>query len=59
MEVNMFYEETLNKVGGEHPSESSKTQCWGLVTKLLETVFKATHKARSFATEEGGGPWTP
>ncbi len=59
MEVNLFYEETLNKVGGEHLSEASKTQCWGLVTKLLETVFKATHKVRSFATEAGGGKHGP
>ena len=54
MEVNFFYEETLNKVGGEHPSDSSKVQCWALVTKLLKTIFQATHKAWSFATEAGG-----
>jgi hypothetical protein len=45
MEVNLFYKETLNKVGGEHPSDASKVQCWALVTKLLKTVFKATHGA--------------
>ena len=59
MEVNLFYEETVNKVGGEHPSEASKTQCWGLVTKLLETAFKATHKVCSFATEAEGGTMDP
>ena len=52
MEVNLFYETTLNKVGGEHPSEASKTQCWALVTKLLKTIFQATHKRR------GGPTWT-
>ena len=55
MEVNLFYKETLNKVGGEHLGDASKTQCWALVTKLLCTIFKATHGARSFAIE-GGGP---
>jgi hypothetical protein len=59
MEVNLFYEETLNKVGGEHPSEASRTQCWALVTKLLRTVFKATHEARNFATEAGGANMDP
>ena len=59
MEVNMFYETTLNKVGGEHPSEASKTQCWALVTKLLKTIFQATHKARRFATEAGGPDMDP
>ncbi len=54
MEVNLFYEEMLNKVGGEHPSDASKVQCWALMTKLLKTIFQATHKARSFATEAGG-----
>jgi hypothetical protein len=54
MEVNMFYEKTLNKVGGEYPSEVSKVQCWALVTKLLRTIIKATHDARSFAMEAGG-----
>jgi hypothetical protein len=59
MEVNLFYEETLNKVGGEHPTDASKTQCWALVTKLLHTVFKATHGARNFATEAGGPRMDP
>jgi hypothetical protein len=54
MEVNLFYEETLNKVGGEHPTDATRIQCWALVTKLLRTVFKATHGARNFATEAGG-----
>ena len=45
MEVNLFYEETLNKVGGKLPSDASKVQCWALVMKLLKTVFKATHGA--------------
>ncbi len=54
MEVNLFYEDTLNKVGGEHPTDATRTQCWALVTKLLRTVFKATHGARNFATEAGG-----
>ncbi len=43
VEVNLFYEEMLNKVGGEHPSNASKIQCWALVTKLLRTVFKSMH----------------
>ena len=59
MEVNLFYETTLNKVGGEHPSEASKTQCWALVAKLLKTIFQATHKARRFATEAGGPDMDP
>ncbi len=54
MEVNLFYETTLNKVGGEHPSEASRIQCWALVMKLLKTIFQATHTARRFATEAGG-----
>ncbi len=45
MEVNLFHEETLNKVGGDHPSDASKVQCWALVAKLLRTIFQATHKA--------------
>jgi hypothetical protein len=59
MEVNLFYETTLNKVGGEHPSEASKIQCWALVMKLLKTIFQATHKARRFATEAGGPDMDP
>jgi hypothetical protein len=59
MEVNLFYEDTLNKVGGEHPTDASRTQCWALVTKLLRTVFKATHGARNFATEAGGASMDP
>ena len=59
MEVNLFYEETLNKVGGEIPSDGSKVQCWALITKLLKTVFTATHKARSFAMEAGGPSMDP
>ncbi len=59
MEANVFYEETLNKVGGEHPSDASKVQCWVLVTKLLTTVFKATHGVRSFATEASGPAMDP
>jgi hypothetical protein len=59
MEVNLFYKETLNKVGSEHPSNASRTQCWALVTKLLRTVFKATHGVRSFATEAGGPSMDP
>ncbi len=59
LEVDNFYRETLNKVGGEHPSKASKIQCWALVTKLLKMVFKGTHKARSFAMEAGGRTWTP
>ena len=59
MEVNLFYEDTLNKVGGEHPTDASRTQCWALVTKLLRTVFKATHGARNFATEAGGPSMDP
>ena len=54
MEVNLFYKETLNKVGGEHPGNGSKIQCWALVTKLLCTIFKATHGARRFTMEVGG-----
>jgi hypothetical protein len=54
MEVNLFYEDTLNKVGGEHPTDATRTQCWALVTKLLRTVFKAMHGAQNFATEAGG-----
>ncbi len=59
MEVNCFYEDTLNKVGGEHPSKASKAQCWALVTKLLKTVFKCTAKARSFVTEAGAAELDP
>ena len=59
MEVNLFYEETLNKVGGEHPTDATRTQCWALVTKLLRTVFTATHGARNFATEAGGAAMDP
>ena len=59
MEVNVFYEETLNKVGSKHPSDASKVQCWVLVTKLLTTVFKATHGVRSFATEASGPAMDP
>ena len=61
MEVNLFYEETLNRVGGELLSDASasRVQCWALVTKLLRTVFKATHGARSFATEAGGPNMDP
>ena len=61
MEVNRFYEDTLNKVGGEHPSEPAKVQwqCWALVTKLLKTVFKCMAKARNFATEAGGPDMDP
>ena len=59
MEANLFYEETLSKVGGELPSNASKAQCWALVTKLLKTVFKATHGAQSFATEAGGPVMDP
>ncbi len=59
LEVNNIYWETLNMVGGEHPSEASKIQCWVLVTKLLKMVFKSTHKARSFATEAGGPDMDP
>ncbi len=44
----------MNKVGGKHPSEASKVQCWALVTKLLRTIFKAMHDMRSFVTEAGG-----
>jgi hypothetical protein len=59
MEVNLFYEKTLNKVGGKHPSKASRVQCWALVTKLLKTIFQATHKAQSFATEAGGSDMDP
>jgi hypothetical protein len=59
MEVNLFYEETLNKVGGKHPTNASKTQCRALVNKLLRTVFKATHGAHNFATEAGGPRMDP
>ncbi len=59
MEVNLFYEETLNKVGGEHPSDASRVQCWAIVTKLPKTFFQATHKAWSFATEAGGSNMDP
>ena len=59
MEVNLFYEDTLNKVGGEHPTDATRAQCWVLVNKLLRTVFKATHGARNFATETGGGGMDP
>jgi hypothetical protein len=59
MEINLFYEETLNKVGGEHPSNASRVQCWALVTKLLKTIFQATHKAQSFAKEAGGSDMDP
>ncbi len=59
MEVNMFYKDTLNKVGGEHPSKASKAQCWSLVTKLLKTVFKHTAKARNFAMEAGAADMDP
>ncbi len=59
MEVNLFYKETLNTVGGEHPTNASKTQCWALVTKLLRTVFKAMHGAHNFATEAGGPGMDP
>jgi hypothetical protein len=59
MEVNLFYKETLNKVGGKHPTNASKTQCWALVTKLLRTVFTATHGACNFATEAGGPGMDP
>ena len=59
MEVSLFYETTLNKVGGEHPSEASKVQCWALVTKLLKMIFQATHKACRFKTEAGGPTWIP
>ncbi len=59
LEVDNFYRETLNKVGGEHPSKASKIQCWALVTKLLKTVFKSTHKAQSFATEAGEADMDP
>jgi hypothetical protein len=59
MEVNRFYEDTLNKVEGEHPSKASKAQCWSLVTKLLKTVFKCTAKARNFATEAGAADMDP
>ncbi len=59
MEVNLFYKDTLNKVGGEHPTDATRTQCWALVTKLLRTVFKATHGARNFATEAGGPAMDP
>jgi hypothetical protein len=51
MKVNLFYEDILNKVGGEHPTDATRAQCWALVTKLLRMVFKATHGARNFATE--------
>jgi hypothetical protein len=54
MKVNLFYEEMLNKIGGDHPSNASKVQCWALMTKLLRTIFQATHKARSFAMEAEG-----
>ncbi len=50
-EVNLFYEETLNKVGGKHPSEASKVQCWVLVTKLMWTISNAMHDTQSFARE--------
>ncbi len=59
MEVNLFYEAMLNKVGGKHPSNVIKVQCWALVTMLLCTVFKSMHKARSFATEAGGADMDP
>jgi hypothetical protein len=59
LEVNNFYRETLNKVGGEHPSKASKVQCWALATKLLKTIFKATHKAQSFVMEAGGPDMDP
>ncbi len=59
MEVNLFYKDTLNKVGGEHPTDATRTQCWALVTKLLRTVFKATHGAQNFATEAGGPAMDP
>ncbi len=59
MEVNCFYEDTLNKFGGEHPSKASKVQCWALVTKLLKTVFKCTLETRSFATEAGVADMDP
>jgi hypothetical protein len=59
MEVNRFYEDTLNKVGGKHPSKACKVQCWALVTKLLKTVFKCTAKVRSVATEAGGKDMDP
>ena len=59
MEVKLFYKDTLNKVGGEHPIDTTRTQCWALVTKLLCMVFKATHGVRNFATEAGGGVMDP
>ena len=59
IEVNLFYETMLNKVGGEHPSKASKVQCWALVTKLLKTIFQAMHKACMFATEAGGADMDP
>ena len=59
MEVNLFYKDTLNKVGGEHPTDATRAQCWALVTKLLRTVFKATLGARNFLTEAGGPGMDP
>ena len=59
MEVNLFYKDTLNKVGGEHPTNATRMQCWALVTKLLRTVLKATHGAQNFATEVGGPVMDP
>ena len=59
IEVNLFYEDTLNKVGQEHPTDATRTQCWALVTKLFRTVFKATHGAQNFATEAGGPEMDP
>ena len=46
-------------MGGEHPSDASKVQCWALVTKLLKTVFEVTHGAQSFAAEAGGPAMDP
>ena len=54
MEVNLFYKDTLNKVGGEHPTGATRAQCWALVTKLLRTVFKATHGVQKFCDRGGG-----
>jgi hypothetical protein len=51
-ELTLYYKEIVSKTGGDPPhSKEVKESCWGLVTKLLRTIFKEFHKVRRFAAE--------
>jgi hypothetical protein len=52
MEITLYYNEILSKMGGKPPhSKEVKESCWALVTKLLRTILKEVHKVRHFVAK--------